>query len=120
MTDHRVRNLLLLVNVICLSVGSLLGSDSVQTFEGASLSDGLEGLELLEVVSKGHGSGSLDILLDGHNLSGQLNSLGQFLSAGISLPWLLGVQGEEDELALVFLETLSILLKRLNTLVPGK
>ena len=118
MTDHRVRNLLLLVNVICLCVSSLLCSDSVQTFEGTCLSDGLESLELLEVVSEGHGSGSLDSLLDGHDGSGQLDSLGQLLSAGVSLPWLLGVQGEEDELALVFLEALGVHLQRLNTLVP--
>ena len=65
------------------------------------------------------GISSLTDILDGHNLSGDLGGLGDLLLGSVSLLGLLGVQGEEDELALVLLQTLGVELQRLNTLVPG-
>ena len=90
----------------------------MQALEGPGLADGLEGLEVLQVLSKFHSSGSLDHGLDRHNLSGQLDSLGQLLSSGVSLAGLLGVQREQDQLGLVFLQALSVQLQRLHALVP--
>ena len=115
--DHR--KLFLLVNVVSLGVSSSLGSDSMETLVGTSLSDGLESLEALQLISKFQDLELLGLLLDGHQRSRQLDSLGEFLRSGVSLPWLLGVEREEDELALVFLQTLSVQLKGLNTLVPS-
>ena len=91
----------------------------METLEGSRLTNGLEGLELLQVVREGHGSGSLDHRLDGHHLSGQLDSLGHLLSGGVSLAGLLGVEREHDQLGLVFLQALGVELQRLDTLVPG-
>ena len=113
-------HLFLLVDVVSLSVGCPLGSDASELLEGAGLPDGLESFESLHVISDGHGAGSLDHRLDRHHLSGQLHGLGQLLSAGVSLPGLLGVEREEDQLALVFLQTLGVELQRLDTLVPEK
>ena len=111
-------HLLLLVNVISLSIGGPLGSDTVERLEGPGLTDGLEGLELLHVVGELHSSGSLDDGLDGHHLSGQLDSLGQLLSGGVALAGLLGVEGEQDQLGLVFLQALAVQLQGLDALVP--
>ena len=91
----------------------------MQALEGPRLADGLEGLEVLQVLSKFHSSGSLDHGLDRHNLSGQLDSLGQLLSSGVSLAGLLGVEREHDQLGLVFLQALGVELQRLDTLVPS-
>merc|ERR1719452_396784 len=104
-------DLFLLGELISLGISGLLGPDSVQALEGASLADGLEGLELLQVVGHLHGAGPLDHRLDGHDSSGQLDSLGKLLSGGITLAWLLGVQGEQDQLGLVLLQALGVQLE---------
>ena len=113
-------HLFLLVDVVGLSVSCPLGSDTSELLEGAGLADGLESFESLHVVSDGHGAGSLDNRLDGHHFSSQLHGLGKLLGARVSLPGLLRVDGEEDQLALVLLQTLGVELQRLNTLVPDK
>merc|ERR1719232_624665 len=82
-----------------------------------AMADGLESFESLHVISDGHGAGSLDDRLDGHHFSSQLHGLGKLLGARVSLPGLLRVDGEEDQLALVLLQTLGVELQRLNTLV---
>ena len=110
--------LFLLIHIVSLSISGSLGSDSMQTLVSTSLSDGLESLEVLEFISNCHSSGSLDNLFDWHNISSKLDSLGQFLWGRVSLPWLLGVDWEQNQLALVLLQTLGIQLERLNTLVP--
>merc|ERR1719452_355971 len=112
-------DLFLLGELISLGISGLLGPDSVQALEGASLADGLEGLELLQVVGHLHGAGPLDHRLDGHDSTGQLDSLGKLLSSGISLAWLLGVQGEQDQLGLVLLQALGVQLEGLHALVPA-
>merc|ERR1719452_385236 len=112
-------DLFLLGELISLGISGLLGPDSVQALEGASLANGLEGLELLQVVGHLHGTSPLDDWLDGHDCSGQLNSLGKLLSGGISLAWLLGVQGEQDQLGLVLLQALGVQLEGLHALVPA-
>merc|ERR1719150_3224589 len=111
--------LLLLVNVISLSISGPLGSDTVKSLEGPGLTNGLEGLELLHVVGELHSSGSLDDGLDRHHLSGQLDSLRQLLGSGVALAGLLGVEREQDQLGLVFLQALSVQLQRLHALVPA-
>lgn len=55
-----------------------------------------------------------------HNLSRKLGSLGDLLRGSISLLGLLGVQGEQDHLALVLLQPLGIQLQGLNRLVPAQ
>ena len=90
----------------------------MQALEGPGLADGLEGLEVLQVLSKFHSSGSLDHGLDRHNLSGQLDSLGQLLSGRVSLSGLLGVEREQDQLGLVFLQALAVQLQGLDALIP--
>ena len=92
----------------------------MKSLEGPGLTNGLEGLELLHVLGDLHSSGSLDDGLDGHHLAGQLDSLGQLLSGGVSLAGLLGVEREQDQLGLVFLQALAVQLQGLNTLVPEK
>ena len=113
-------HLFLLVDVVGLSISGPLGSDSGKLLEGAGLADGLESFESLHVISDGHGAGPLDHGLDGHHFSSQLHGLGELLGARVTLPWLLGVDREEDQLALVLLQTLGVELQRLNTLIPGK
>ena len=54
-----------------------------------------------------------------HLGASKLHSLGHLLSSGITLPWLLGVDGEQDHLRLELLQSLRVQLKRLHTLVPG-
>merc|ERR1719193_1953063 len=95
-------DLFLLGELISLGVSSPLGPDTVQALVSTSLADGLEGLELLEVVSHLHGADPLDSRLDRHDGTSKLDSLGQLLSSGIALAWLLGVQ-----------------LQGLDTLVPA-
>merc|ERR1719193_3000311 len=112
-------DLFLLGELISLGVSSLLGPDTVQALVSTSLADGLEGLELLEVVSHLHGADSLDSRLDRHDSTSKLDSLGQLLSSGISLAWLLGVQWEQDQLGLVLLQTLGVQLQGLDALVPA-
>ena len=111
-------DLFLLGELISLGISGLLGTDTMQALEGASLADGLEGLELLQVVSHLHGANPLNDGLDGHQLTGQLDSLGQLLCGGVSLAWLLGVEWEQNQLRLVLLQTLSVQLERFNALVP--
>ena len=55
-----------------------------------------------------------------HNLSRKLGSLGDLLRGSISLLGLLGVQGEQDHLALVLLQPLGIQLQGLNRFVPAQ
>merc|ERR1719326_2558071 len=97
--------------LISLSVGGLLGPDTVQPLECSCLADGLEGFEGLHISGDGHGTGPL-----GHS---QLHGLGHLLSSGVTLPWLLGVDGEQDHLRLELLQPLSVQLQRLHTLVPA-
>ena len=100
------------------------------------LADGLEGLEGLHISSDGHGTGPLGHSLGCHNLklrvsrglgcraglsylgSSQLHSLGHLLGSGVTLPWLLGVDGEQDHLGLELLQPLCVQLQRLHALVP--
>jgi len=89
----------------------------VQALEGASLTDGVERLEVLHVVRDHHSLLSLHNRLERHDLSGELGGLADLVRGGLSLPWLLGVEWEEDELALVLLETLGVLLEGLHGLV---
>merc|ERR1719193_293753 len=110
-------DLFLLGELISLGVSSLLGPDSVQALVSTSLADGLEGLELLEIVSHLHGADPLDSRLDRHDSTSKLDSLGQLLSSGIALAWLLGVQWEQD--GLVLLQTLGVQLQGLDALVPA-
>ena len=112
-------HLFLLVDVVGFSVSCPLGSDTCELLEGAGLADSLESFESLHVISEGHGVGSLDDGLDGHHLSSQLHGLGKLLSARVSLPGLL-LDGEEDQLALVLLQTLGVELQRLNTLASDR
>merc|ERR1719474_2294227 len=105
--------------LISLGVSSLLGPDSVQALVSTSLADGLEGLELLEVVSHFHGTDPLDSRLDRHDSTSKLDSLRELLSGGIALAWLLGVQWEQDQFGLVLLQTLGVQLQGLNTLVSA-
>ena len=102
------------------------------------LTDGLEGLEGLHIGSDGHGTGPLGHSLWCHHLenkgqngrsdvnhselylgASKLHSLGHLLGGGVTLPWLLGVDGEQDHLRLELLQSLRVQLKRLHTLVPG-
>merc|ERR1712173_581835 len=106
-TFHDSNKLLLLGKLISLSVGGLLGPDTVQPLEGACLTDGLEGLEGLHIGS------------DGHSTRPLVHSLGHLLGGSITLPWLLGVDGEQDHLRLELLQSLRVQLKRLHTLVPA-
>jgi len=89
----------------------------VQTLVCSGLSDSLEGLEVLHIVSDSHGTQSLHWALNRHKLAGNLGSLGNLFRCGISLLGFLRVQGEKDELALVFLQALSVLLQALNRFV---
>jgi len=91
----------------------------VETLVGSGLSDGLEGLEVLHLIGDSHSTRSLSDSFDGHNLSSDLGGLGDLLLGGVSLLGLLGVQGEEDELALVLLQALGVQLKGLNRVVPA-
>ena len=50
--------------------------------------------------------------------SSQLHSLGHLLGSGVTLPWLLGVDGEQDHLGLELLQPLCVQLQRLHALVP--
>merc|ERR1712179_828451 len=97
-------DLFLLFELISLGVSSLLGPDSVQALVSTSLADGLEGLELLEVVSHFHGTDPLDSRLDRHDSTSKLDSIRELLSGGIALAWLLGVKWEQDQLGLVLLQ----------------
>ena len=54
-----------------------------------------------------------------HLGASKLHSLGHLLGGGVTLPWLLGVDGEQDHLRLELLQSLRVQLKRLHTLVPG-
>merc|ERR1712179_601650 len=112
-------DLFLLRELISLGVSSLLGPDSVQALVSTSLADGLEGLELLEVVSHFHGTDPLDSRLDRHDSTSKLDRLRELLSGGIALAWLLGVKWEQDQLGLVLLQTLGVQLQGLNTLVSA-
>ena len=53
-----------------------------------------------------------------HDPALELRGLLALLGGGVSLPRLLGVDGEEDQLRLVLLQPLRVLLERLNRLVP--
>ena len=57
--------------------------------------------------------------LELHLGASKLHSLGHLLGGSITLPWLLGVDGEQDHLRLELLQSLRVQLKRLHTLVPG-
>ena len=117
-TFQASNKLLLLGQLISLSVSGLLGPDTVQALEGAGLTDGLERLELGEVLGDGHGAAPLHHGLHGHHLPGQLHRLGHLLGTGVSLAGLLGAQWEQDQLALVLLQPLGVQLQGLNALVP--
>ena len=82
---------------MCIRQIRKIGSDSGKLLEGAGLADGLESLEVLEFISNCHSTSSLDNGLDGHNGSSKLNCLGKFLWGRISLAWLLGADGEQDQ-----------------------
>merc|ERR1719184_234282 len=96
-------DLFLLRELISLGVSSLLGPDSVQALESTSPADGLECLELLQVISNFHSTDPLDSRLDRHDSTSELDSLRELLSGGIALAWLLGVKWEQDQLGLVLL-----------------
>ena len=113
-------HLFLFVDVVGLSVSCPLGSDTSELLEGAGLADSLESFESLHVISDSHGASSLDDGFDRHHFSSQLHGLGELLGARVSLPGLLRVDGEEDQLALVLLQTLGVKLQRLNTLVSDR
>ena len=113
-----IDHLFLLVNIVSLCICGLLGPDTVQTLEGAGLTDGLERLELGEVLGDGHGAAPLHHGLHRHHLPGQLHRLGHLLGTGVSLAGLLGAQWEQDQLALVLLQPLGVQLQGLNALVP--
>ena len=56
----------------------------------------------------------------GHDAALELRGLLALLGTGVSLPRLLGVDGEEDQFRLVLLQSLRVLLKGLDGLVPPK
>jgi len=85
----------------------------------AGLGDGVVGLKVLEVLRQFHGARSLAVGLQRHQLAAQLGGLLDVLLRGVALPWLLGLQGEEDELGLVLLESLSVQLQRFDRLVAA-
>ena len=89
--------------IVGFSFPGLFGPDSPKASDGACLTDSIEGLELLEVVCDLHGAGSAYDLLNGHDLADQLAGLLHVLLAGLTLPGLLGVDGEQDQLGLVLL-----------------
>ena len=57
-------------------------------------------------------------LLVWHDAALELSGLLALLGGGVSLPRLLGVDGEEDQLRLVLLQPLRVLLEGLDGLVP--
>lgn len=115
------RELLLLGQLVGLGVGSLLLADAVQPLEGPGLADRLEGLELGHVLGDLHGAGTLDHGLEGHHdVAGQLLGLGELLGGRVTLPGLLGADGEQNHLGLVLLQPLGIQLQGLDALVPGQ
>merc|ERR1712178_545555 len=75
--------LFLLIHIVSLSISGSLGSDTMQTLVCTSLSDGLESLEVLEFISNCHGSGSLDNLLDWHNISSKLERLNTLVPSAV-------------------------------------
>ncbi len=103
--------------VVGLRLLGLLGADSPEPGDGTGLPDGVEGLELLEVVRELHGARPFGLLGDGHDRAHQLLGLLEVLLARVALPRLLPVDGEEDQLAAVLLQALGIQLQGLNGLV---
>ena len=89
----------------------LLGTDAPQLSVGPGLGNGVVSLEVLQLLCQLHGSGSLSIGLQWQKLAAQLGGLLNVLLRSISLPGLLGLEGEEDQLSLVFFQTLGVELE---------
>merc|ERR1719327_2151604 len=125
MTRHKRGCCLLLAlasgDVVGFCIGLPLLPDAVEPLVCAGLSDGGVGLEGLHVVGDGHWSdpGCLD--LGWHHGSHKLTGLVHVLLGGVSLSRLGCLDGEEDKLGLVFLQTLDVQLKSLDAPVatPG-
>ena len=103
--------------VVGLSLLGLLSADTPQSCDGSRLANAVEGLELLQIVGQLHGARPLDNLPDGQNMSGQLFGLAHLVGGGVSLPRLLRVDGEHDQLGLVLFQSLHVALKGLKRLV---
>jgi hypothetical protein len=74
-------------------------------------------LEVLQVLGQLQSARPLSVGLQRHDLAGQLGGLLDVLLGGVTLPRLLGLDGEEDELGLVLLQALRVELQRLERLV---
>merc|ERR1719481_678333 len=117
---QRNNQLLLLAELVSLGICGLLGTNTVQPLEGTSLTDCLEGLEILHLLCNGHGACAFHNRFNSHDSgSGQLDSLGQLLRSSVTLPGLLSVNGEQNHLGLVFLQSLGVQLEGLHALVPA-
>ena len=107
--------LLSLGNLVSLfSFLGLLGTNAPQFGVGPGLGDGVVSLEVLQVFCQLQGAWSLSVSLEWHQLAAQLGGLLDVLLRSISLPGLLSLKWEEDELSLVFIQTLGVQLKGLD------
>ena len=105
-------------DVIFFGLSLLLLADTVEPLVSARLSDRLVGLERLHVVRDLHGPDPADGLLEWHDaVAQQLGSLLHVLLGGITLPGLASLDGEQDQLGLVLLQSLHIQLESLHALV---
>ena len=109
LTICSLRLLLALGNLVSLfGFLSLLGANTPQLAMWASLGDSVVSLEALQVFGQLHSAWSLVVGLQRQKLAAQLSGLLDVLLWSITLPRLLSLEREEDQLGLVLLEALSI------------